>query len=106
MPAPSKSTVIIKATFKPNGMNTPEFKEYSRRSNANGEANGGEVRGKYRISENLTGGETPHLIFIIEYPTAESARNTFTNKEYQSLLPLRSIAFQEVEVFIANPMAI
>ncbi len=45
-----KAIVIIAATFNPNGMNTPEFKEYSRRSNANGEAHGGVVLSKHQVT--------------------------------------------------------
>jgi len=39
--------VIIEDTFTPIGMNTPEFKEYSRRSNVNGEALGAVLLSKH-----------------------------------------------------------
>ena len=38
-------TVILLGTFNEGGQNTPEFKEYSKRSNANGEAHGGKLLG-------------------------------------------------------------
>ena len=99
-----KSTIIIEATFNPNGMNTPEFKEYSRRSNANGEAQGGVVIGKYQVTENLANGETPHLVLVIEYPSKEAAHNTFTNSEYRSIVALRDVVFKSVKILKANSM--
>jgi hypothetical protein len=50
---------VLQGTFNEGGQNTPEFREYSQRSNANGEANGGKLLGKYIISENLGQGEMP-----------------------------------------------
>lgn len=93
-----KAIVVIEATFNPNGMNTPEFKEYSRRSNANGEAHGGVVLSKYQVTGNLAEGSLPHLVLVIEYPTQEDAEATFTNDEYQAILPLRAVAFSEVKI--------
>ncbi len=97
-----KSIVIITATFNPNGMNTPEFKEYSRRSNANGEAHGGVVLSKHQVTENLGTGEQPHLVLVIEYPTQQKAHETFTNDEYQAILPLRAVAFKDVKILKTN----
>ena len=106
MTTSNKAIVIIEATFNPNGMHTPEFKEYSRRSNANGEAQGGVVLSKYQItgdlSENESEGDTPHMLLIIEYPSQEQALNAFTNAEYQAILGLRAVAFKEVKIFRTN----
>ncbi len=96
----NKAIVIIQATFNPNGMNTPEFKEYSRRSNANGEAHGGIVLNKYQVTENLAEGDAPQMILVIEYPSQELARQTFTNSEYQAIVPLRTVAFKQVQIFL------
>lgn len=101
-----KSIVVIEATFNANGMNTPEFKEYSRRSNANGEANGGVVLSKYQVLENLAEGDTPHLVLVIEYPSQELAHQTFTNDEYQSLIPLRNVAFKQVQIYLTNTLSV
>jgi len=102
----NKAVVVIEATFNPNGMNTPEFKEYSRRSNANGESHGGVVIGKYQITENLGNGNTPHLVLVIEYPTKEDAEKTFTNEEYLEILPLREVAFKQINIFQTNSLPI
>ena len=102
----NKATIVIEATFNANGMNTPEFKEYSRRSNANGEAHGGVVIGKYQVSGSLptpqATGAIPHLILVIEYPNQEMADKTFTNEEYQAILPLREVAFKQVNIYQTN----
>ncbi|EPJ53949.1 MAG: hypothetical protein OFPI_08770 [Osedax symbiont Rs2] len=100
----TKAIVIIEATFNANGMHTPEFKEYSRRSNANGEARGGMVLGKYQVTDNLAEGELPHLLLVIEYPDIDSARETFSNAEYLSILPLRKVAFKQVKIYTTNSL--
>lgn len=100
----TSAIVIIEATFNTNGMHTPEFKEYSRRSNANGEAQGGVVLGKYQITDNLAEGELPHLLLVVEYPDSESARNAFSNAEYLSILPLRKVAFKQVKIYTTNSL--
>ncbi len=96
--------VIIEASFNPNGFNTPEFKEYSRRSNANGEAHGGVVLSKYQVTDNLAQGDIPHLVMIIEYPSTNLAQQTFSNDEYQAILPLRAVAFKEVKILLTNTL--
>jgi len=103
-----KVTVIIEARFKPNGMNSPEFKEYSARSNNNGEANGGVVLSKFQIAANLAnnGSPLPHLILIIEYPSQAAAHATFTNSEYQSLLPLRDSIFETINIYTTHSLPI
>ncbi|PHS69363.1 MAG: hypothetical protein COB23_07035 [Methylophaga sp.] len=93
---------VLQGTFNEGGQNTPEFKEYSQRSNANGEANGGKLLGKYIISENLGQGEMPHVVFIVEYPSREIAEKVFTNEEYKSIIPLRDIAFKEVKILLSD----
>ena len=95
-----KAIVVIEATFKPNGMHTPEFKEYSRRSNANGEAHGGEVLKKFQVTKNLGNGGAPHMVLVIEYPSEQHARDTFTCSEYQAIVPLREVSFQEVKILL------
>jgi len=93
---------VLQGTFNDGGQNTPEFKEYSQRSNANGEANGGRLLGKYVISENLGQGEMPHVVFIIEFPSYEIAKSVFTNDEYMSIIPLRDVAFKEVKILLSS----
>ena len=93
---------VLQGTFNEGGQNTSEFKEYSQRSNANGEANGGKLLGKYIISENLGQGEMPHVVFIVEYPSKEIAEKVFTNEEYKAIIPLRDIAFKEVKILLSD----
>ncbi|MCH7955853.1 MAG: DUF1330 domain-containing protein [Candidatus Marinimicrobia bacterium] len=97
-----KCTVILEGTFNEGGMKTKEFEEYSRRSNANGEANGGVVLSKYVIEQNLGNGNTPNFILVVEYPSHEIAVDTFSNSEYKSIIPLRDVAFKEVNILITK----
>jgi uncharacterized protein (DUF1330 family) len=93
---------ILEGTFNEDGQHTEAFKEYSQRSNANGQKNGGIVLGKYLITENLGQGQTPHVVFVIEFPSREVAESTFSNDEYKSILPLREIAFKEVKILLSE----
>jgi len=93
-------TVIIEGTFKKGMENSPEFSEYSRQSNENGEKHGGVVIHKVIVSENLGSGQTPNFVLFIEYPTREKAIETFTNDEYLKLGELRNQIFESVKILI------
>ncbi|MBV1915649.1 MAG: DUF1330 domain-containing protein [Pseudomonadales bacterium] len=93
-------TVILEGTFRKGGKASPEFSEYSRRSNANGEALGGVVIKNYIVSENLGQGEKPDFILVIEYPSREKAQQAFTSVEYNKIIPLRNKAFKEVKILL------
>jgi len=95
---------ILEGTFREGGQNTPEFKEYSERTNANGVKSGGKLLGKYKVLENLGQGQAPHAIFVVEYPSREAAEKAFTNPEYLAIIPLRDVAFQEVKILLTVPM--
>ncbi len=93
---------VLQGTFNDGGQNTPEFKEYSERSNANGKNNGGKLLGKYIIDKNLGQGEMPHVVFVVEFPSRSIAESAFTNNEYRSIIPLRDIAFKEVKILLSD----
>ncbi len=95
-----RCTVIVEGTFRSGGKASPEFEEYARRSNANGEAHGGVVIKKHLISENLGQGEKPDFILIIEYPTHDSAQKAFTSDEYTRIIPIRNKVFKEVKILL------
>jgi len=97
-----KYTVVLQGTFNENGMNSPEFAEYSQRSNANGEAFGGVVQAKYMIKENLGQNDAPHFVIIVDYPSEDSAKKAFTSEEYNSIIPLRDVAFKEVKILLTK----
>jgi uncharacterized protein (DUF1330 family) len=93
---------ILQGTFKSDGQLTPEFQEYSQRSNANGQANGGKLLGKYLINANLGQGPMPHVVFVVEFPSRSVAESVFTNEEYRSIIPLRDVAFEEVKILLSD----
>ena len=93
-------TVILEGIFRKDGKASSEFGEYSRRSNANGEAHGGVVVKNYLISENLGQGEKPDFILIIKYPSRDKARQAFTSDEYNRIMPMRNKAFKEVKILL------
>jgi len=95
-------TVVLEGTFNENGMNSPEFAEYSQRSNTNGEAFGGEVQAKYMIKENLGQNEAPHFVIIVDYPSEDAAKKAWSSEEYKAILPLRDVAFKEVKILLTK----
>lgn len=92
---------ILTGTFNQGGQDTPEFQEYSQRSNANGEASGGKLLGKYLIHKNLGQGDMPHVVFVVEFPSREHAEKAFTNEAYKAIIPLRDVAFKEVKILLS-----
>jgi len=97
-----KYTVVLQGTFNENGMNSAEFAEYSQRSNANGEAHGGVVQGKYMIKENLGQNEAPHFVIVVDYPSEDAARKAWSSEEYKAIIPLREVAFKEVKILLTK----
>ena len=93
-------TVILEGTFHKGGKASPEFTEYSRRSNTNGEAHGGVVIKSYLISENLGQGGKPDFILVIEYPSRDDAKKAFTNDEYNRIVAMRNKVFKEVKILL------
>jgi len=95
-----KYTVVIEGTFNDNKMQSEEFAQYSKRSNANGEAHGGIVKNKFMIEENLTQSNTPHFVILIEFPSKDAAKKAFTSEEYLSIIYLRDIIFKDVKILL------
>ena len=97
-----KGTLILTAKFNEGGPSSPEYKEYSQRSTANFEAYGGVIKRQYMIEKNLGDGTTPSAVFIAEFPSKEKAIAAFTSDEYKAILPLRNVAFEEVQILISK----
>lgn len=97
-----KCTVLITGKFKEGGNQTDEFKEYSERTNANGVNYGGVILSKFMVEQNLGYGITPHVVVVAQYPSKEKAIACFTNEEYKSIIPLRDVAFEDVNILITN----
>ena len=102
MTTEEKCTVVITGKLREGGNQTDEFKEYSERSGANGEKYGGAVLSKFMVEQNLGNGVTPHFVVVAQYPSKEKAIASFTNEEYQSIITLRDVAFEEVNILITN----
>lgn len=98
----AKCIAVLEATFTTGGQDTEEFLEYSRRSSANGQAHGGKPISKFIINKNLAQGNTPHIVFILEFPSVESAEAAFNSEEYRAILPLREVAFEQVKILLSE----
>ncbi len=94
--------VLLQGTFQEGGKETPEFKEYSARANANGAAHGAKVLRLYTVNQNLGQGDITNFVVVVEYPSRAIAEDVFTNDEYKSIIPLRQVAFKEVKILISE----
>ena len=98
-----KCIVIFEGTFNEGMAGSPEQKEYSQRSAANGEAFGGfEILSKYSFEQNLGTGSMPDFIVVAEYQSKEKAIQSLKSDEYLSIIPLRDLTFREVKILIAK----
>ncbi len=97
-----KGIVILTSEFKEGGPSTPEYKEYSERSIANMKAHGGVIKAQYMIEKNIGDGKTPSGVFVTQFPSKEKAIEAFTSDEYVSILPLRNVAFIEINILISK----
>ena len=95
-------TVILQGIFNENKMESAEFAEYSKRSNANAEAHGGMVKNKYMIDENLAESEKPNFVIIVEFPSKDTATKAFTSEEYLSIIHLRDVVFKDVKILLTK----
>jgi len=98
----SACIVIVEGTLKEDGADSQEFKEYLQRAIANDKAYGGVELKNYIVKENLGQGEKPDFVVILEYPSYEAAKNTFTSDEYKAITPLRDKAFKKVKILLTN----
>ena len=98
-----KCIVVFEGTFNEGMVGSPEQKEYSQRSAANGEAYGGFViLSNYSFEQNLGTGSMPDFIVIAEYKSKEKAIQSLESDEYQSIIPLRDLTFKEVKILITK----
>ena len=102
MEAGNKCTVVMTGIFNEGGSEMEEFKEYSMKAAALTEANGGNVVSKNVVEKNLGNGNSPHVVIVMEFPSKEKAVDTFTSEEYTSLIPLRGMAFKEINILITK----
>lgn len=98
----NKSTIVIEGTFNEGGMQTKEFEEYSKGAADILMKYKGNVISKFPIEQNLSQGDTPNIVLIVEFPSKEKAIQAFTCEEYKNLLPLRGVALKEVKILVAK----
>ncbi len=57
---------------------------------------------RFQIKSRIAG-ETPvHVMFMAEFPDAQSIESVFESDEYKALLPARSKAFEKMDIFITE----
>ena len=92
-----RTLMIVNAKVNP--AHSAELKEYITQSSELFAAAGGQPMHKFRIEDTLVGGEQPDLVSITAFPSRENLDELFSSPAYVALLPLRDLAFTELNVW-------
>jgi uncharacterized protein (DUF1330 family) len=65
---------------------------------------GGKTVGQYKTAEQVVGTSGIKVHAIIEFPDAQSIKNMVASEEFKALSELRSKAFKELNMIIANDL--
>ena len=104
MTTEEKCQVIVTATFNPGGNHTPEFQEYSPKAAQVIQAHGGSIVGRLKVEQNAGNGTTPQVGLLVEFPNRVKAEAAFASDEYQQIIPLREVAFSDINILITSSM--
>ncbi|MFT5822233.1 MAG: hypothetical protein ACI8ZM_003489 [Crocinitomix sp.] len=66
--------------------------------------NGGKPIARYKTVENLSGEQSPEMVAIVEFPSADIIREMIQGDDFKSLSESRSKAFTKLNLIISSPM--
>jgi len=95
-------TVVVTTTFNQGWKDSPELQQYSEKVNELIWLHKGSVVSKKIIEKNLGNWTTPDMMVMIEFPSKDDAIQTFSSSQYEAIIPLRDIAFKQVNIFIVG----
>ncbi len=93
------ATVLVQFTVK----NPEKFKDYSAAAGPTIKAAGGEIVGRFRAAETLTGESGLSGFALITFPDAATAKTWHDSADYQALVPLREEAV-DMTLVIGEPL--
>lgn len=63
---------------------------------------GAKILKNFTINEVVVGHRPAKTVFVVEYPSREAVDSVFGSEEYQRIIPIRDLAFDEYSVTIAS----
>jgi uncharacterized protein (DUF1330 family) len=66
--------------------------------------NGGKPIARYKTIEQLAGEESPEMIAIVEFPSAQKIKDMMRGDDFSSLAEIRSRAFTKLNIMICGAM--
>ena len=65
---------------------------------------GGKGLARYKTLENISGDQSPEILSVTEFPSAETIKVLVNSAEYKALDNLRSTAFTKLNMIISESM--
>lgn len=96
----TSAVMVVSAT--PNKNEMAAMKYYAQHAKKLLSAAGGKPIGRYKVSEEVYGKDSPAFFIIMEFPNEKAIRHFLNSKEYQKLIPYRDKAFSKLNIFIAE----
>lgn len=66
-------------------------------------AAGGKIRKRVMVDE-VIHGKSSGLVVIMDFDSEDTIRSVFNSEEYKRFIPVRNVAFQEINIQIAKNM--
>ncbi len=63
---------------------------------------GGQLIGRYRIAEIISGGPGFAMVMVMRFEDADTIRNLFASESYKALIEVRTRAFSKIDITIAD----
>lgn len=93
------ATVLVQFSVK----DPDKFKQYSAGAGPTIKAVGGEITGRFRKVETLTGDYSGHGFALITFPDAAAVKTWYESAEYQALVALREEAV-DMTLVLGEPL--
>ncbi|MEX0285106.1 MAG: DUF1330 domain-containing protein [Paracoccaceae bacterium] len=62
---------------------------------------GAEIVSRFTLGTPVVGASPPQTVVIVKYPSLEAVESVFSSPDYESIKPMRDVAFSRYEVTIA-----
>ncbi len=98
----SKSILIINAIL--NKENKEDVQSYLGKIGPVFSKNGGNPIARYKTVQSIVGNESPEIIGLFEFPSAEAINEMVNGKDFIALAELRAKAFTSLNLVICNEM--
>lgn len=96
-----KAVVMFSASVNPEGKEA--LGAYLSKAQPMTAAAGGVTTVTYSVTENFTSANAPQMVVMVEFPSAEAARNLYHSEEYKALIPDRDKGLTNLNIYMVQP---